>query len=228
EHDLGEVMVLTIGYAGSNGIKLYSLDNINRRGSGVLLGVAGRLNPTITNINFRSNAGGSNYNSLQLRADSRYIKRARLQFTAAYTWAHAIDNESSTFGDSYLLSRVGGGVFGFQDAFNPAGDRGNADFDVRHRLVTSFNWDIPFARDLRPGWMKAALNGWAINGIVSFRTGVPFTIFDTGQADNGGANPPARPLFHAAGRGAGALSPAPGQGGTFNYLDLSAFTSTPS
>ncbi|HKE04264.1 MAG TPA: carboxypeptidase regulatory-like domain-containing protein [Blastocatellia bacterium] len=228
QHDLGEVMVLTIGYAGSNGIKLYSLDNINRRGSGVLLGVAGRLNPTITNINFRSNAGSSNYNSLQLRADSRYIKRAGLQFTAAYTWAHAIDNESSTFGDSYLLSRVGGGVFGFQDAFNPAGDRGNADFDVRHRLVTSFNWDIPFARDLRPGWMKAALNGWAMNGIVSFRTGVPFTIFDTGQADNGGQTVPVRPIINGAAPVVGALTPVAGVGGTFNYLDLSAFSSAPS
>lgn len=228
QHDLGEVMVLTIGYAGSNGIKLYSLDNINRLDSGALLGVAGRLNPTISNINFRSNAGSSNYNSLQLRADSRYIKRAGLQFTAAYTWAHAIDNESSTFGDSYLLSRVGGGVFGFQDAFNPAADRGDADFDVRHRLVTSFNWDIPFARDLRPGWMKAALNGWAMNGIVSFRTGVPFTIFDTGQADNVGQNAPVRPIVNGALPVVGVLTPAPGAGGTFNYLDLSAFTSTPS
>ena len=83
--------------------------------------------------------------------DSRYIKSAGLQFTAAYTYSHAIDNESSTFADSFLLSRVGQGVFGFQDAFNPAGDKGNADFDVRHRFVTSFNWDIPFARGLHNG-----------------------------------------------------------------------------
>src|SRR5262249_57350353 len=116
----------------------------------------------------------------------------------------------------------------FQDAFNPAGDRGNADFDVRHRLVTSFNWDIPFARDLRPGWMKAALNGWAMNGIVSFRTGVPFTIFDTGQADNGGQTAPVRPLINGAAPGVGAFTPAPGGGGTVNYLDLSAFSSPPS
>src|SRR5215470_17972437 len=87
QHDLGDAMVITVGYAGSNGVKLYSLDNINRIGSGVLLGLTGRLNPTISSINFRGNEGSSNYKSLQLRADSRYIKRAGLQFTAAYTLA---------------------------------------------------------------------------------------------------------------------------------------------
>jgi hypothetical protein len=228
QHDLGNAMVITVGYAGSNGVKLYSLDNINRVGSGVLLGLTGRLNSTISSINFRGNEGSSNYKSLQLRADSRYIKRAGLQFTAAYTLAHATDNESSTFGDSYLLSRVGGGVFGFQDAFNPEGDRGDADFDVRHRLVTSFNWDIPFARELRRGWLKAALDGWAMSGIVSFRTGVPFTVFDTGQADNVGQTAPVRPILIGTAPTVGVLTPAAGVGGTFNYLDLSAFVSAPS
>src|SRR5262249_28081141 len=77
QHDLGEVMVLTIGYAGSNGIKLYSLDNINRRGSGVLLGVAGRLNPTITNINFHSKAGGFRYKQLLTAAADRVSQHAQ-------------------------------------------------------------------------------------------------------------------------------------------------------
>src|SRR5262249_12335334 len=121
QHEFANSFVASIAYAGSNGIHLYSLDNINRRGSGALLGKPGRLNPTISNINFRGHEGQSNYNSLQARVDSRYIKSAGLQFTAAYTWSHAIDNESSSFGDSYLISRVGAGLLGFQDAFNPSG-----------------------------------------------------------------------------------------------------------
>src|SRR5262249_15056074 len=168
QHELAGNYIVSLAYAGSNGIKLYSLNNINRRGSGVLLGRSGRLNTDISNINVRAHDGHSNSNSFQATVDSRYIKRAGLQFRAAYTWSHAIDNESSTFGDSYLLSRVGAAVFGFQDAFNPAGDKGDADFDVRHRLVTSFNWDIPFARNLNNGVLKAALNGWAMNGIGNF------------------------------------------------------------
>jgi hypothetical protein len=211
----------------SIGIKLYSLNNVNRIGSGVLLSRAGRLNPTISDINLRANDGHSNYNSFQASVDSRYIRSAGLQFRAAYTWSHAIDNASSTAGDSYLLSRVANGVFGFQDAFNPAGDKGDADFDVRHRFVTSFNWDIPFAKSLNNGVLKTALDGWAMNGVLSFRTGVPFTVFDTGQADNVGQQT-IRP--RVTGAVSGELpSPRPsGQGGTFDYIVLTGLSPTPS
>jgi hypothetical protein len=228
QHDLADKAVVSLAYAGSNGIKLYSLNNINRRGSGALLGKTGRLNPNITNINFRGNDGHSNYHSMQLRADSRYIRGAGLQFTAAYTWSHAIDNQSSTFGDSYLLSRVGQGVFGFQDAFNPAGDKGDADFDVRHRVVMSFNWDIPFARNLSNRPAKWLLDGWAMNGIVSFRTGTPFTVFATNAGLNNGQQT-TRPLAGGAlPKPLGASRPTAGQGGTFDYLDLTGFTAPPS
>ncbi len=114
QHELSNSYVVSLAYAGSNGIKLYSLNNINRSGSGVLLGRGGRLNTAVSDINFRSNDGHSNYHSLQARVDSRYIKSAGLQFSAAYTWSHAIDNESATFGDSYLLRTVGLGVSGFK------------------------------------------------------------------------------------------------------------------
>lgn len=69
-------------------------------------------------------------------------------FTAAYAYSHAIDSESSTFGDSYFLSRVGQGQLGFQGTFNPSVDKGNADFDMRHRFVAAFNWDVPYAHGL--------------------------------------------------------------------------------
>jgi hypothetical protein len=228
QHELAKNYTVSLAYAASNGIHLYSLNNINRRGSGILLGQPGRLNPTISSINFRGNDGHSNYHSFQARVDSRYVERAGLQFTAAYTWSHAIDNESSTFGDSYLLSRVGAGVFGFQDAFNPAGDKGDADFDARHRFVTSFNWDIPFARNLNRGVLKAVLDGWAMNGILSFRTGYPFTVFDTSQADNDGSQAIRPTVVGTLPRPSGDSQPASGVGGTFNYLDLSSFAPTQS
>ena len=228
EHEFAGRFVGSVAYAGSNGIKLYSLDNINRRGSGALLGRSGRLNPNISNINLRSNDGHSNYHSLQARLDSRYIKSVGLQFTTAYTYAHAIDNESSTFGDSYLLSRVGQGLFGFQDAFNPAGDKGNADFDVRHRFVASFNWDVPFAHGLSNRPLKWVLDGWATNGVLSFRTGVPFTVFDTGQADNNGSAPIRPRVVGPLAQPLGSPRPVNGTGGTFDFLDLTGLAHTPS
>jgi hypothetical protein len=228
QRELANNYVVSLAYAGSNGIKLYSLNNINRSGSGVLLGRGGRLNPTISNINLRGNDGHSNYHSLQARVDSRYIKRAGLQFTAAYTWSHAIDNASATFGDSYLVRQVGLGLSGFQDAFNPAGDKGSADFDVRHRFVTSFNWDIPLGRNLQQGWLKHALDGWAMNGVVSFRTGVPFTVFDTSQPNNNGQVAVRPTLTGTLPSVLSSPRPASGAGGTFDYLILTGLGPTPS
>jgi hypothetical protein len=178
QHELANLFVASIGYVGSNGIHLYSVDNINRAGSGVLLGKAGRLNSGMGDVMYRSNSGKSTYHSMQARIDSRYIKSAGLQFSGSYTWSHAIDNISATFADSYLIRDViGSSVAGFQDPFNPSGNKGDADFDIRHRFVSSFIWDIPGANRFENRVLKTALDGWAVSGIVSLRTGHPFTIF---------------------------------------------------
>src|SRR5262249_54740841 len=112
--------------------------------------------------------------------------------------------------------------------FNPAGDKGSADFDVRHRFVTSFNWDIPFARNLSNGVLKAVFDGWAMNGVVSFRTGFPFTVFDTSQADNDGSQAIRPTVIGTLPDTRGDSQSAAGVGGTFNFLDLSSFAPTPS
>jgi hypothetical protein len=222
QRDVSSLGVFEIAYAGSNGIHLYSLNNINRSGSGVLLGKTGRLNSKISSINYRGNDGHSNYHSLQMRAESRQIKSTGLQFTGADTWSHAIDNSSSTFGDSYLLSRVGYGVFGSQDAFNPNGDKGDDDFDVRHRFVTSFNWDIPFAKNLQNRFAKTILDGWGMSGVLSFRTGYPFTIYDSESPGNTSSQQTTRATL-LPGQSmpkVGSLTPVAGQPGTYTYINF--------
>ncbi len=85
---------------------------------------------------FRSNAQ-SNYNSLQVRLEKRYSHG--LQYEVAYTCAHALDNASSA-----SLGSVNNGDF--QDQRYPNQNYGNADFDVRHRFVFSYVYDLPFGR----------------------------------------------------------------------------------
>lgn len=197
QHDFSNVGVVDLTYVGSMGVHLYSMNNINRLGSQILIDPGcvstscGALNPNIsTPLTLRSNSAQSSYHSLQVGLKSRYIKSAGMQFLANYTWSHSIDNASSTFGDSYLLSYYG--LTGFQDAFNPKGDLGASDFDVRHRFVTSFNWDIPFARNTK-GVMNYILDGWSWNGMLTFRTGYPFSVYDILGADN--YSEPVRPTL---------------------------------
>jgi hypothetical protein len=182
ERRLGASSVASIEYSGSAGRSLYSISNINRRGTGnVYLGDtlttsgfgSGRLNNAgASDINFRTNGGRSNYNALIASFDTSSLAKLNLRMTARYTYSVTKDNLSSTFSDSANNFNLG-----FLDPFDPDVDYGYADFDIRHRFVTSFTWGVPTVRDAR-GLFNHILNGWEITGIFSARTGTPFSVFD--------------------------------------------------
>ncbi len=225
EREVVRNLVFALEYSGSKGVDLYSLENPNRAGAGnVYLGdpcQAGnplscntRLRQTqYTFLNRRGNNAFSNHNALNVRVTGNNVAGSGLTFVANYTWGHTIDNLSSTFSESANNFNLG-----LLDPFDPRLDRGNADFDVRHRFVISGIWDIPFARNLQ-GVARRVLHGWTIAPIFSASTGTPFTVFDctnaffevcprmfaTGPVSRTGPdNPPADPTTP----------------GTFTYLNL--------
>jgi hypothetical protein len=72
-------------------------------------------------------------------------------------------------------------LFGFGDYLNQHRQRGVADFDRTHRFVTSFNYELPFAKMLHiedRGFGRAA-NGWEVDGVVTFQSGSPFIMIDS-------------------------------------------------
>jgi len=129
-------------------------------------------------MNTRGFNGTSLYNGLTLGFQSSNFRRhgwfnfEGLQLTARYTYAVARDNVSSTFSESLANFNLG-----LLDPFNPRLDYGYSDFDVRHRFVTGFNWDLPFEKGSH-GWQHHALGGWTVTGTFIARTGLPFTVYD--------------------------------------------------
>ena len=217
-------------YSGSAGRDLYSIENINRIGTSTrYIGTnnaavcpAGfapntRLNCQYTNINTRGNNGYSNYNSLSLSLVGNNIAKSGLAFTARYTYAVSKDNLSSTFSESANNFNLG-----LTDPFNPKYDYGNADFDIRHRFVASFNYDVPFARNLSNGFAKSLLDGFSINGIVTANTGAPFTIFDCSHAITTCIR-----IKPTAALARSNSKPTPAGANVFTYLDLSNQTPNP-
>ncbi|HXF05262.1 MAG TPA: TonB-dependent receptor [Blastocatellia bacterium] len=222
EHQVSRTLVVGLDYNGSKGVNLYSLEDPNRPGAGaVYLGdpctpgnCSVRLRTTqYTNINRRGNRAFSNHNAFNLRVTANNLANTGLTFSANYTWAHTIDNLSSTFSESANNFNLG-----LLDPFNPRLDRGNSDFDIRHRFVLGAIWDVPFARNTS-GVVRRVLHGWTVAPIFSASTGAPFTVFDctnaqfavcprmfvTGPVERKGAdNPPADPTTP----------------GTFTYLNL--------
>jgi hypothetical protein len=177
--------VMALEYSGSRGLKLYSLEDPNRYGSGVTyLGddpstcltdgsTCYRLNQNYGTGSYnRANRGFSYYNGLNVRFQTADLFNSGVQFTANYTWSHATDNLSSTFSDAFTNYNVG-----LLDPFNPALDKGAADFDVRHRFVISGIWSEPWLKKGH-GILGAILGGWQVAPIVTVRSGTPFSLYD--------------------------------------------------
>ena len=118
--------------------------------------------------------GASVYHSLQASLTRRFAQGLYAQL--AYTWSKSIDNGSgSTFQDEL------NGLAHFGDYFDPRDNRGPSDFDRTHRLVFSYNWEIPVNRwfGIEDRGVGRLLNGWSVNGIATLQSGTPFNIFDS-------------------------------------------------
>ncbi|PYU89566.1 MAG: hypothetical protein DMG08_21015 [Acidobacteria bacterium] len=128
-------------------------------------------------------SGNSSYNAFNARLERR---TSTMVFTTVYTWAKSLDNKSAAAG-------IGNDVAGWQGFLNNHDvrrDRGRSEFDVDHRLVSSFVYQLPFGRGRKylssgPGLANQFIGGWQVNGIVTFQSGFPMTIT---AADIGGLN----------------------------------------
>ena len=139
-----------------------------------------------TGIDELRSDGFSNYNSLQVRYEKNFSHG--LQFEASYTYAHALDDASSA-----ALGSLNNGDF--RDQRYPFLEYGNSDFDVRHRLVVSYVYQLPFGNGKRfgseaTGIKQAAIGNWQVAGITTASTGNYFTVTDAASnvssSDGGG------------------------------------------
>jgi hypothetical protein len=94
---------------------------------------------------------------------------------ANYTYAHQIDDLSTTFSET----NNNFANLGYTDPFNPALDRGNGDFDIRNRLALAPIYTEPYFAHSKNKLLRQALGGWQVAGIYTVRSGAPFTFFDS-------------------------------------------------
>ncbi|HJZ74570.1 MAG TPA: carboxypeptidase regulatory-like domain-containing protein [Vicinamibacterales bacterium] len=116
------------------------------------------------------------YDSLQ--ASARMRPWFGLNVLASYTLGHAVDHVSglNIGGESRPMLPVTIGDDGSIEAAL-AREKGDALFDVRHRVVLSFGYELPRLAD-RSAAVRLALGGWQVNGIVQGQTGFPLTVIE--------------------------------------------------
>jgi len=153
-----------------NGLTTNSVANAAERVP--FLGIA----PLVFHI---QSSGNSSYNSLQASINKRLSHH--FQFLAAYTFSKSIDSAGDTLG-SATLGFYGNPAFGeqvFNNQNHPAAQRGVSDFDRRHRLVFSYIWELPQPVKHSRFAFSRLVEGWAISGVVTLQSGLPFSILDS-------------------------------------------------
>jgi hypothetical protein len=166
-----------VAYVGSHGVHLpFRTDNANTViptltsagylfpdpvGSGTKIApIYGRM-PEVAWINF------SNYNALQLQVTKKMSHGFQVQ--GSYTWSRAIDEGDGTGPSDPYLSSIADLFY-----FAPQYGKGPADFNVTQNLTINYIWSIPTPHSLQ-GPEAWALRGWQLGGILTVRTGLPFT-----------------------------------------------------
>ena len=205
-------LVASATYLGSNSHKLVRTVDLNRYYPGDTFDFnrdrfqnvgsnglpCGPTNPTCTaphatgnalfnRIFFRLPDVNANYNALIVRLTRSFSKG--FTFDGNYTFGKSIDTQSFELGAQQT------------DPSIPELNRGPSDYDVRHNLVLSALYSLPFfAHD--KGMLGKLLGGFEVSGIATAHSGFPWTpsVFGDEARDlNGDGFRPDRPLGYLGG-----------------------------
>jgi hypothetical protein len=131
---------------------------------------------TVTQI---ETAAVSNYNGLTLTAQHRFSQGLQLQ--ANYTWSHALDEISNGGFNGFIANNGSIGRVG--SLLNPINNNdirqynyGSADYDTRHYLSMNYVYELPKGP-------TAVLKGWQLSGTLFARSGLPYTVVNTGASN---------------------------------------------
>lgn len=241
QREIAPNTLVELDYSGAHGVHLYDLENVNLigaanfylndnpespacAGEGTPNGPGGNPiclvppNGQYSSINMRGSLGSSRYDALNVKFQTQDLHHTGLSLVANYTWAHALDDLSSTFGDDAQGGSGYIGSLGYTNALDPLLDWGNSNYDIRHRIVISPIWATPWFKN-GSGWERQVLGGWIISSIFTAHTGIPFTVFDYTNSFNGYTAPRLTPATPITDYHTGAMMPA-GAPGVFTVMTL--------
>jgi outer membrane receptor protein involved in Fe transport len=149
-----------------------------------------------SDVSPQTSSGNSVYHAFTLTVTKRFSNNVEL--LSGWTYSHTIDDSTDL---STLLNP--------QNNNNPNGERGNSDFDQRHRWITSAVFQSPYHQS-DPGFGKKFLADFTVAPIIEVASGRPYNILigtnpnlDLGTATNrpdvfpSGKVPPGLPVVNS-------------------------------
>ena len=160
------------------------------------------------------------YHSAQAKVEKRFANGASVLFS--YTFAKLISDT-----DTLTAWLEPGGGLGVQNWYNLKAERSVALYDVPHRAVISFIYDLPFGKGQKfansvSGAADKLISGWGVNGVTTFQSGNPLSMtmaVNTSNSQGGGQRPNST--------GVSANLEGSAQSRLNRWFDTSAFTPAP-
>jgi hypothetical protein len=135
--------------------------------------------------------GSSSYNGLALEAKYRYTNG--LQFIAAYTWSHDLDNSTADVFSTYTTPRRP------QDARNLGPDYSSSALDHRQRFTYAAVYTVPFFQKSSNWLLKNIAGNWDAAPIYTLQSGTLATAQAGVDANLNGDSAGDRTIINAAG-----------------------------
>ena len=191
DRQLFSMLLLEVGYAGSASKHMMLCYNPNEIQPGPGSQNSRRLLQTIasvTNMLQCDPRNRSTFHAGTLKLQKRFSDG--YQFLVSYTYGKSLDYGASA-------ASGGGAVGNGQTITNMDAWHGPSGFDIRHRAVISYVYELPFGSGRRcmadsRGLMQGLVGGWQLSGITTLTTGRPFTVSLQTGVNNGAPSWPDR------------------------------------
>jgi Carboxypeptidase regulatory-like domain/TonB dependent receptor len=168
EYQLPGDILITPAYVGTKGTHLQSLVDRNQIPTpSANFDQNARPYPLYSGFTSIENRGNSTYHAFQLKAEKRTAHG--LYFLSAFTFSKSINDQPEICCNSPWP----------QNSYDLAAEKGLSDFDNRKRWVSSVDYALPVGKGQRylsgGGPLDAVLGGWHVGGIITLRSGFPFS-----------------------------------------------------
>jgi hypothetical protein len=139
------------------------------------------FDPQYSSLYVWSSMGTSSYHGIQFALHQQSTHG--VQFDAYYTLAKSIDLGSDTERTGPTATGFGGYSSQIINVYNPRGNRGPSDYDVRHAITINAIGAMPFGRGKMIGgtvnrFTDAIIGGWNLTGLTHWTSGLPFSSID--------------------------------------------------
>jgi trimeric autotransporter adhesin len=173
-------VILNVGYIGTKGTRLDLLlaPNQNLPGNGAVAGGGLALENTLP-FTYETSGASSIYHALTVGVRRQF--HGGFSIFGNYTYSKSIDDAASVGGMGRTVA---------QNYLDIQAERGLSSFDMRHRLLINYIYELPFGDGrhwLSKGGAPARLlGGWQISGVTTIQSGNPFTAQVLGNLSNFG------------------------------------------